>query len=485
MARILVLGGGLGGLCTSLLLARDGHEVTVLERDPSPPPPPADADAAWTGWDRRGVNQFRLPHFMLPRWWAVLRSEVPEARYTLEAAGARPVNLNAALPAERRGPVRAGDERFDTLTARRPVLEAALSALAEAAGVSIRRGVAVTGLITDGAAPVPRVTGVSAADGTAISADLTVDCGGRRSALGAWLTAAGARPPIEERADCGFVYYSRHFRSRTGEQPELRHTLLQNYESLSTITLPGDNDTWSVALITSSRDRDLRALRDPGRWQRAVARYPLVAQWAAGEPISGVDTMAGIEDRYRRLVTDGGPVVTGVVAAGDAWACTNPSVGRGASMALLHARLLRDLLRETGPEDHDKFARRFDEVTTATMEPLYRATLWYDRHRLAEINADIAGTPYRTEDVRWTMTKALYAGALRDPDLLRAYASITAFIATPDEVFGAPGIVDRVLALGMGAAQYPLPGPSRAELLDAVAADRTDTASTGADAGLT
>jgi flavin-dependent dehydrogenase len=468
MTRILILGAGLAGLGTATLLARDGHEVTVLERDPEGPPPVEHADAAWDGWQRRGVNQFRLPHLMLPRWWSLLRAELPEVRYPLEAAGARYLNLIAALPVERRGPVRDGDERFDTLTARRPVLEVALSATAEAAGVTIRRGVAVTGVTTHRDARVPRVTGVLTEDGSAIGADLVVDCGGRRSALSSWLQAAGAQRPIEERADCGFIYYGRHFRSRTGEQPAVLGNLLQNYDSLSTITLPGDNGTWSVVLTTSSRDKALRVLREPARWHAAVAGYPLVAHWADAEPISGVDVMAGIEDRYRRFVVDGQPVATGAVALGDAWACTNPSVGRGASIALVHACLLRDLLRETDPADHDKFPRRFDELTAQTVEPLYRATLWYDRHRLAEIDADVAGTPYRTEDERWPVLRALLAASLTDPDLARAYTSIAGFIATPEEVLGAPGVLDRVIALGMAAPQYPLPGPTRRELLETV-----------------
>jgi 2-polyprenyl-6-methoxyphenol hydroxylase-like FAD-dependent oxidoreductase len=166
-----------------MLLARDGHQVTVLERDPAAPPP--HADAAWEGWQRRGVNQFRLPHFMLPRWWSQLRAELPEVRDPLDAFGALHLNVIAALPAARRGPMRDGDERFDTVTARRPVLEAALSAAAEAAGVTIRRGVTVTGLTTDGPARVPRVTGVLTENGSAVAADRPSARGWRRPVPGA------------------------------------------------------------------------------------------------------------------------------------------------------------------------------------------------------------------------------------------------------------------------------------------------------------
>jgi flavin-dependent dehydrogenase len=165
-------------------------------------------------------------------------------------------------------------------------------------------------------------------------------------------------------------------------------------------------------------------------------------------------------------------VATGIVAVGDAWACTNPSLGRGATIGLMHARLLRDLLRESDPAgdsvDHEKIARRFDEVTVRVTEPIYRATVWLDRHRLAEIDGDIAGVPYRPDDQRWFAGKALFAASLADPDLARDYASIAGLLATPDQVFSRPGVVERVMALGANAPQYPLPGPSRAELLAAI-----------------
>jgi 2-polyprenyl-6-methoxyphenol hydroxylase-like FAD-dependent oxidoreductase len=138
---------------------------------------------------------------------------------------------------------------------------------------------------------------------------------------------------------------------------------------VSIITLPCDNATWTVAFIGSSRDHALRALRDPAHWDAALVRYPLAAAWRDGEPITGIEVLAGLEDRHRSYSA------TGVVAVGDAAFCTNPSLGRGASIGLLHARTLRDLLRETGTDEPDKLVRRFAERSAATVEPLYRATL--------------------------------------------------------------------------------------------------------------
>ncbi len=476
MAEILVLGAGLCGLSTAMLLARDGHQVTVLERDPAPPPQagPPGAAQAWEAWERRGVNQFRLPHVMLPRWRVQMEQELPEVLDELLAAGGLRLNTLAMLPEPRRGPLRDGDERFETVTARRPVLEAAVAAVASRTpGVTIRRGVTVTGLLADPPArAAARIRGVLAAGGRALRADLVVDCCGRRSPLPSWLAAIGAPRPAEEREDCGFVYYGRHFRTRTGELPRAETNMLQHYDSVSVLTLPGDNGTWSVTFTTASRDRQLRALREPDRWDAALARYPLAAPWRDGEPITGVDVMAGLEDRHRRLVAGGVPVATGVVTVGDAWACTNPSLGRGASIGLLHACTLRDVLRDVGPGDiagdPEKLVRRFDEATAAVVEPLYRMTLWLDRSRLAEIAADAAGTPDEIDDPSWAAGKALFAAGLADQDLAREYLSVAMLLTTASEVFAQPGMAERVMRLGVGAPRYPLPGPSRPELLAAI-----------------
>jgi FAD dependent oxidoreductase len=120
--RVLVLGAGICGLGTALLLARDGHEVIVVERDPDPVP--ESPQAAWDRWTRKGVAQFRQPHNFMPGLREILESELPDIQEALPRAGAGKYDLSRPLP-----PMlgdtspRPIDERLWTYTARRPVGE--------------------------------------------------------------------------------------------------------------------------------------------------------------------------------------------------------------------------------------------------------------------------------------------------------------------------------------------------------------------------
>ena len=462
MAEILVLGAGLTGLTTAMLLARDGHDVTVLERDAADPPGDAPA-AAWTGWDRGGVAQFHQLHLMLPRWREVMETELPGVLDALRAAGGLDHNALHHRPVAQTGGWQPGDERFGLVTARRPVLEAAVaSAAARCPGLRIRRGVAVTGLLTSDGGAVPQVVGVRTVAGD-VRASLVVDAGGRRSAVSRWIVDAGGRAPVDQRADCGFVYYGRHYR---GAMPAGVDSMLSHNESVSLLTLPADNGTWGVGITTSSRDRALRELRHVPCWEAAIRCYPATAGWIDAEPITGISVMAGIEDRRRELVIDSAPVVTGLVAVGDAWASTNPSLGRGASIGALHACVLRDVVAKEGTDDPDTLVLRFAAETAATVAPYLDSTLSFDRHRLAEIEADAAGVPYEPEDPAWAMTRALGAGARTDPVVARALAAIASVQALPAEVLGDPAVLGHAAAF-LGRPHYA-PGASRAELLAAV-----------------
>jgi 2-polyprenyl-6-methoxyphenol hydroxylase-like FAD-dependent oxidoreductase len=469
VARIAVLGAGVVGLTTAMLLGGDGHEVVVIERDGAEPD--GDADALWSGWERRGINQFRLLHYFQPGFRAALERELPTVLAALEGAGALRHNVVALVPPQLSGGFRDGDEQYEALTARRPVMEAVLARCAASApGVEIRRGVAVDGLITGAPAEtdIPHVVGVRTAGGEEIRADLVVDALGRRSPVGSWLEAVGARPPVEEREDSGFVYYGRHFRSAAGV-PAMIGPLLQDYESVSILTLPADNGAWGVGIITSSRDKAMRALKDAETWHRTMATFPLAAHWAEGEPIDdGVAVMAGIEDRHRDFCPDGSPVATGVVSIGDAWACTNPSLGRGATIGLLHAIALRDAMRSNVLDAPGKFGRAFAGATADSVEPWYRATLSYDRARLAEIEAEIAGESYDADPV-WDVTRALTSAAGKDGEILRARLRIAGLLQSSDDVLASPGVFERILELGAGWRDEPTFGPNREELLQAIA----------------
>jgi 2-polyprenyl-6-methoxyphenol hydroxylase-like FAD-dependent oxidoreductase len=470
IAKIVIVGAGVVGLGAGLLLCKAGHEVTVLERDAQAAP--AGAEEIWGTWQRKGVNQFRLPHFFLARYRGLLDSELPEVKQGLVAAGAVRRNPVLDAPEAIRGAAREEDDAFECITGRRCVVEAAVASVAgRAPHLQIRRGAAAAGLVTGPSAHdgVPHVAGVRLGTGEEITADLVVDMTGRRSPLPRWLEAIGARPPHDELDDSGFIYYGRHFRSAGGDIPPALGGLVMHLGTISALTLPADNRTWSVTLVTSAKDKALRRLRDAAVWEKAVRSLPLVAHWLDGQPIDDrVMAMARIEDRHRNLMVDGAPVATGVVAVGDAWACSNPTVGRGASIGMLQAVLLRDTITAAGLGDPWKFACSFHHATAETVEPWYRDTLAGDRHRLAEIDALIGGGEYRPRDPSWETGQALANAAFKDPDCLRGFVSVAMVLSRAADVTARPGLLDKVIALGAGWRDEPLPAPGRGELLSIV-----------------
>src|SRR5881227_1078474 len=131
MTKIVMIGAGVCGLAAAMMLTRDGHDVTVLERDNAPVP--ESAAGAWDEWSRDGVKQFRQPHYLQPGGWAILKEALPDVGDALEAAGAvRFDALGVMPPSIEDRSRRPGDERFVTITARRPVLEHVLGAAAQA-----------------------------------------------------------------------------------------------------------------------------------------------------------------------------------------------------------------------------------------------------------------------------------------------------------------------------------------------------------------
>ncbi|MHB8512286.1 MAG: NAD(P)/FAD-dependent oxidoreductase [Actinomycetota bacterium] len=465
MSRVVVVGGGPIGLATAMLFAKQGHEATVLEKDPQAPP--ASSLEAFETWERNGVAQFRHVHNLMPKFRYLLEAELPEVSDEIQALGACRFNTIESLPAQLRDP-RPGDDRFDCITARRPVAESAFARVAEnTPGVKIMRGVSVDGPIAKGAGDIPHVVGVKTKDGDHIFGDLVIDAMGRRSRFGDWVNGIGGRTPLEETSETGFAYYTRHYRSRDGSRPEFKGGIATILSTIMVITVPGDNNTWTIAIACMSGDKPLKAIRHNEVFDRVLRSIPIVAHWLDAEPLTDVVAMSGATDRYRRFVVDGEPVVTGLVAVGDSWACTNPTAGRGLSLGLGHATALRDVAHDL-LDDPYQLAIAFDEVTEREFTPWYRNQMDRDRDRAAIVRAAIEGReppPSVLPEPIAKMQKAFMIAAMHDPDVARAMLEVFAVYSLPHEIMARPGMIEKVLNASTGHDLPEPPSPSRAELL--------------------
>ena len=93
---ILVLGGGVVGLSTAMMLARKGHSVTVFEHDSEPLP--GSPEEAWQAWERRGVAQFRQAHYLHAPVSRLLDSHLPDVKEALLRAGCLTFDGLATMP---------------------------------------------------------------------------------------------------------------------------------------------------------------------------------------------------------------------------------------------------------------------------------------------------------------------------------------------------------------------------------------------------
>jgi 2-polyprenyl-6-methoxyphenol hydroxylase-like FAD-dependent oxidoreductase len=440
--RIIVVGGGIAGLGTALACARDGHQVTVLERDDTPMP--TDADAAFA-WQRTGAPQVRHSHAFLARLRNLLRDRAPDVLDALLRAGATEIPFTEHLPPTLTDQsARPGDADLVAIACRRTTFEWVLRRLVlDEPGVELGHGAAASSL---DARPgtIPRVVGVDGA-----RAELVVDARGPRSSSADWLAAMGAPTVREELHESGIVYYSRFYRVRTGiEAPPYSGPTAADLGYLKYAIFLGDNRTFSITYAIESDDEQLRrALAASDGFETVAGSLVATAPWrvdGVADPITDVHMMAGLRNRYRPLVDDEGrPIVHGYVAVGDAAVCTNPLYGRGCSLAFVHAFGLADALREHG-DDLDALARTFAAFTDREVVPWFRSAVLQD----AQARALHEELP--SEDPRAFAQEIFREGLLpamrTSPVVFRAFLRWFNLLVTPDALMADAEIVGEVLA---------------------------------------
>lgn len=431
MTKVVVVGAGPVGLYSAIMLARRGHQVDVVDRDPGP---------EHAEWRRRGVMQFRHPHFFRHLVRQTLLDTAPDVWDALVAAGGIPCRL-PGMP-----------ELMTNLQCRRSTFEQTLRATAAGEPrASLRTGHADRIVAERG-----RVAGV-VVDGATVDADLVIDASGRAGRL------ADEWRPAGEGGPCGFSYVSRMYRAtRPEDVAELKSNgvpLGKLYDGYLVIVFPQDAGTLSALIVRASDDDGLAQLREPAKFDAAMRAVPHLARWTdpdGFEPITDVMPGGGLTNTYARQ-----PRLPGLLSVGDSVCTTNPAAGRGVSLGWQQAGALIAMLAEDG-RDPAATAQRFEGWCDEQIRPWYEDHVYWDATLLSRFRgADI------DLDARIPSDVICAAGAV-DPEIMPAAGPYMGMIALPSILRSVEERARTVLRTGW---RPPLgEGPTRDALVELIGA---------------
>jgi 2-polyprenyl-6-methoxyphenol hydroxylase-like FAD-dependent oxidoreductase len=459
---VVVLGAGVAGMSAALMLARDGHHVTVVERDGLDVGSSQDAPQ----WQRPGIPHFLQPHAFIPRGRIELMRSLPDVYAALIEAGAHDVDLRPRLP----GAQQPQDQDLQYLAVRRPLIEWALRrAVSREPLIQVRSGAQLTGLRVQR----DRVCAVRVG-GSSVTAGLVVDALGRRTPTAEWLATEDVACPPAQSSDCRVIYYSRYYRQRPGfELPDGPWLLGPRGDLgyLAYATFPGDNGTFAALLAVPTGVPVWRAFRDPDVFDASVARIPALRGWVdpdGVDPITNVMAMAGL----RNTLTDpDSATAAGVVPMGDAYGHSDPVLAHGLAFALIHADALAAGLREHA-DLGDALASYVAATRPALRERYELATAVDDqRHRLW-LGESI---DFAHHDGAYALFSLVAAGAAAtvDAEVFRAFARRTGLLDSTQVLDRDTDLQKRIEDLFAQIRSQPRPaaGPSREEMVSLATAE--------------
>lgn len=380
--RIVVMGGGIGGLAVALENKRRDVEVVVIERDP--PPPEIAPEQAFAQWARPGVPQFRHAHMFLARLQTHLRADHPELLDELLDAGMELASLSDALPAgvaDRVQPTHE-DEALRHLWGRRATFEFVLRQhVGRLPHVRFVHNAKVTGLLCERGDAGVRVAGVRyTAEGAAhsLAGDVIVDALGKRSHAPEWLQAEGVKVNAESHPS-GFVYACRHYELAPGESEPPRRDGGGNLDYLGYSLFFAERGHFAMTFGCPSDDADLaQALHTTEGFEALMAQFPRIKQWRSRSEVRSKVLGAGrFDNRWTTYGAPGGASLTGFFAVGDSHIETNPMYGRGCATTFVQAGVLAQVLAETS--DPPARAGRYEQRCRELLRPYYEVSINTDR----------------------------------------------------------------------------------------------------------
>ena len=438
--RTAVVGAGVAGLCTALLLSRQGRPVEVYERDPDGPADVLDAGAR----TRPGAPQTRHPHVFLGLFRKLLIAHLPDVYDDLIACGVEEVPLAS--------PGATPDQVM--LAARRSVVEWALRRALDRDGVPYHAGTSVQEIVTSGGA----VGGIRVADDV-VPYGLVVDACGARSRL------APSWTQVVEDVECGKVYNSRFYRLAEGvTPPPTRYGTVTVVDGLGygVALFSHDHGSFSIDVGRLPEDEALKDLRDASAFSRVLSLFPQFEPWlrpGVSEPVSDVVPMAGLRNVMRTLSPS---APSGYAPIGDALCVTDPTFGRGAALGLGQAIRLSSAVAAGDPAAGVRENEQW-------LRPWYDDVILQDRGRTALWRAAVADEPL--EGILAGLPPnpfMLLDAAEHDPVLADASAQYVNMLSAP--TMDTPEFRERVgkLIPVLMTQQMMNPAPSYAEVVKAL-----------------
>ena len=435
--RVAIIGAGPAGLVAGIGLARRGHDVVAVDRDPGPPD--------HGRWARRGVMQFHHAHAFRPQVIEALRAEAPAAFTAWLAHGAEPVEVAS----------RNGRSMFTGVRSRRETFERAVREAAEAqAGLTL-----ATGHVDGVTSTCGRAMGLHV-DGSDLEADLVIDASGRSGRVNRHLRAPGVG------GECGIAYVDRQYQLRPGSSlPPMTSSIAWqgNYRGYMVLVFLHERGVFSCLIIRPTADRSLVDLRHTAAFEAAAAAIPGLAAWtdpAVSTPLTDVLPGGPLLNVYRgQRGHDDRLALPGLVFVGDSVCTTTPNFGRGVTTSLTQVVELLRLVDEHG-SDVESIGEELDAWGEQRMRP------WVEDH----IAMDTAqARRWRGDDIDFSgrlPSDVILMAGVQDPAIEASggpYLAMTALPASLDPVEPAARAVYET-----GWRPPPDPGPSKDELAEIV-----------------
>jgi 2-polyprenyl-6-methoxyphenol hydroxylase-like FAD-dependent oxidoreductase len=385
--HVVVIGSGIGGMCTARVLSDHFECVTLIERDELP------EGAA----HRKGVPQSRHPHGLLDRGRRELSALFPNLDESLRARGG--LDMDAGLELATLQPDGWAMRRRTghlMLFASRLLIESVIrDRVKKIPRVRFLEATEVTSLLA-AAGEARRVTGVQTRnlrDNTTarIDADLVVDCSGRSSRASEWLARHGYPEPEREIVDGAAGYSTCWYQAPPAEKrpanwwwkgiflnPPAQPKRAEDYYFALVLPIEGDRFLLTLA---SWGGRPLPADHESFAALCAKLRSPIVAEaLAISEPITPIFHRRGMQNMWRHYEKWDGPA--GFVSLADAVCGFNPVYAQGMTSASVCAQILGQAVAAMEPVAAD-FPRAFFNRQAEFVRQPWSLSVARDREALA------------------------------------------------------------------------------------------------------